>query len=138
MRWCSGTVQPNSARPYFTKRKRRKRQLGHITRRRTNVILFECSNHYGFHSAFFALLTRNEGLVNIMYKPPQFEFVTRLYSITDLRDILCVVYNNVRQNMSESQRRQNEYYDWLTSGQRFKVQQKVWLFTPPTAKNQPA
>ena len=76
--------------------------------------------------------------VDIMSGPQPFEPPTRLQAITDLRDTLRIVYNNVRRNVSESQRRQKDYYDRLTSGERLKPQQKVWLFTPPTAVDQPA
>ena len=55
-----------------------------------------------------------------------------------MRDTLRVVYNNVRRNVSQSQRRQKDYYDRLTSGERLKPQHIVWLFTPPTPKDQPA
>ena len=75
--------------------------------------------------------------VDIMYGPPPFESPTRLQAITDLRDTLLVVYNNVRHNVSEAQRPQKDYYDRFNRGERFKPQQKVWLFTPPTAKDQP-
>ena len=76
--------------------------------------------------------------VDIMFGPPPIESPTRLQTVTDLRDTLRYVYNEVRINVSEAQRRQKDYYDRLTTGERFKPLQRVWLFTPPTAKDQPA
>ncbi len=53
--------------------------------------------------------------VDIMFRLFSVESPTRLQLVTDLRKTLRHVYNEVRVNVSELQRRQKDYYDRLTT-----------------------
>ena len=73
--------------------------------------------------------------LDIMFGPPPTDSTTRAQSIQELRSIMQASYEKTRERMDAAHKRQQDYDDRMTVGSRFKIGEKVWLYTPVIKKD---
>ena len=84
----------------------------------------------------YLLLTGREMRVpiDIMYGATPDIQNTHSQAVADVKQKLEKAYTLVRSNLESAQKRQKDYYDRLSNGNRYNVGTKVWLFSPAVGK----
>ena len=75
--------------------------------------------------------------VEIMYGIPPNAKLSPVQAVNEIKERMARCYERARQNLGLAQKRQKDFYDRKTQGQRYRIGNKVWLHMPPTAKDVP-
>ena len=74
--------------------------------------------------------------IDIMYGSPPTQQGTRVQAIDQMKTVMEKSYELARIHLDASHKRQKDYYDRSTTGNRFKIGEKVLLYTPALKKNE--
>ena len=86
------------------------------------------------YTPYFLLYGREMRLpLDVMYRPPERDQSRTEYAI-EVRKTLDQAYEVTREHLKLAHKRQKDYYDRRTRGQRFKHGDSVWLHTPVLEK----
>ena len=71
--------------------------------------------------------------LDIIYRPPEKEQSHQAF-VVEIREQLHRAYDTTRDRLNLAHQRQKDYYDRRTHGERFRVGDSVWLWSPVLEK----
>ena len=133
VRLPSGTNETCDHRIAFSKRTKSHRQLGPRAWPHTVSVPVSCADINRVHSHYLLFGRAMRLPLDIIYRPPSKEQSYQAF-VAEIREQLHRAYDTARDRLYLALQRQQDYYDRRTQGERFRVGDSVWLWSPVLEK----